>query len=185
MPLKVIQGDYFVPDSEVAAALRYPGGLNGAGVATWRGADIVNISLAFDPSFVVNRALTDVASRGRQGLGCPIFVAAGNGASAWQPYELVIDSARTYTLRWEYSKDGSVSDGDDTVWLDSITYPDGTHETFEGGGLPGGWTTSPTFPWTNVQDGVAGNHALTGWNGPASHSLRAGHIGPDQTSYLE
>ncbi len=185
LPLKVIEGDFLLPDSELAAALRYAAGLNDSPLSSWRGADIVSISLGFDPSFVVNKALTDVASRGRQGLGCPIFVAAGNSAAAWQLYELPIASARNYTLRWEYSKDASFSDGDDTVWLDGISYPGGAHETFENGGLPDGWTTSPTFPWTNVQDDVAGNRALTGWDGAGSRSLRAGHIGPNQTSYVE
>lgn len=34
--------------------------------------------------------------------------------------------AGTYTLKWEYSKDGSVSNGNDCVWIDNITLPAST-----------------------------------------------------------
>lgn len=185
LPLKAIEGEYRLSDSQFAKALRYAAGLNASGARTWRGADVINISLAFDQSSVVNSALVDAAIRGRDDLGCPIMVSAGNGATAWVPYELTIPSEGSYTLSWEYTKNESLSDGDDTVWLDAVTFPDGTVENFQSGGLPEGWITSPSAPWTNVLEGVNGNRALTGWNGAASRSLRAGRIGNNQTTYLE
>jgi uncharacterized repeat protein (TIGR01451 family) len=185
LPVKIIDGDYLALGSDVAAAFRYAAGLARNGTQAWRGADVLNVSLLFAPSSVLNAALTDAATFGRDGKGCSIFAAAGNGASAWVPYELFVDSPGTYTLRWEYSKDLSLSRGDDTVWIDSITYPDGTQESFENGGLPPGWVTGGQAPWSNVQQGVNGNRALTGWNGPASRSLRAGSIGNNQTTYVE
>jgi subtilisin family serine protease len=185
LPLKIIEGDLRISDSRFAAALRYAAGLNSDGVQVWRGADVLNISLSFGASSVVNSALVDVAVRGRDGLGCLIMVSAGNGAAAWTPYELEIPSPNTYTLRWEYSKDATLSHGDDTVWIDAITYTDGTTESFQSGGLPAGWTTSPSAPWTNVKEGMNGNRALTGWDGSDSRSLRAGPIGANQTTYLE
>ncbi|HXI51411.1 MAG TPA: Calx-beta domain-containing protein, partial [Candidatus Saccharimonadales bacterium] len=185
MPIKVIEGGYFLEGSELARALRYAAGLNAAGTRVWRGADVVNISLNFSASLTVSSGLSDLASHGRNGLGCPIFVAAGNGASAWQPYELVIDTPGSYTLRWEYSKDPTVSDGEDTVWIDGVTFPDGSTESFEGGTLPPGWITGGAAPWVNVMQGVNGERALTGWNGPTSRSLRAGRIGANQTTYVQ
>ncbi len=32
-------------------------------------------------------------------------------------------TAGTYTLKWEYNKDGSISDGEDCTWIDNITLP--------------------------------------------------------------
>jgi uncharacterized repeat protein (TIGR01451 family) len=185
LPIKIIDGDYLALGSDVAAAFRYAAGLARNGTRAWRGADVLNVSLLFAPSLVLSAALTDAATFGRDGKGCSIFVAAGNGASAWIPYELIVDFPGTYTLRWEYRKDLSLARGDDTVWLDGVTYPDGTQDSFENGGLPEGWVTGGHAPWSNVQQGVNGNRALTGWNGPASRSLRAGNIGNYQSSYVE
>lgn len=185
LPLKIIEGDYRVTDSEMAAALRYAAGINSSGQQIWRGADVINISLSFDTSTAVSTALVDAAVRGRDGLGCSIMVSAGNGASAWQSYEVVIDNPGTYTFRWEYVKDGTIASGDDTVWLDGVSFPDGTIESFQGSGLPAGWSTSPSAPWINVQEAVGGNRALVGWNGPASRSLRAGLIGHGQSTWVQ
>ena len=184
LPLKIIEGEYLVSDSTLAAALRYAAGLGHNGQPVWRGADVLNLSLLFSPSFVINSAFTDAATRGRNGLGCGIFAAAGNFASAWQPYELTLTQAGTHTLRWEYTKDGSRSDGDDTVWIDGLTYPDGTTESFQNG-LPAGWTTGGAAPWTSVTEGVNGNRGLVGWDGQAARSLRAGAINANQTTYVE
>ena len=82
-------------------------------------------------------------------------------------------SAGTHTLRWEYTKDGSVSGGQDTAWVDQVT----VLPSLAGALDQPTWTfaTSGGAPWygqTAVSmDGVAaaqagGHHAL------ASHRLR-------------
>lgn len=40
---------------------------------------------------------------------------------AWQECVIAVDAAGVYTLVWSYTKDGSTSEGYDTVWVDSIT----------------------------------------------------------------
>ncbi|MEY2407589.1 MAG: large repetitive protein, partial [Verrucomicrobiota bacterium] len=187
LPLKMLTGEDGIPVSEVSRVLHYAAGLNLQGRSVWRGADIINISLTFAKSAVVDAALTAAATKGRNGKGCAIFCAAGNSAGAWVPFEVDFPVAGTYTLRWAFSKDPNdiFEVGADTVWIDNVIFPDGTVESFEQGGLPPGWITGGASPWINVVDGVGGNHALTGWNGPGSHSLRAGHLADSQTNYVE
>ena len=57
-------------------------------------------------------------------------------------------SAGVRTFRWEYSKDGSVAAGDDTAWIDNLSFPGGATEGFESGGfsnLP--WVVSGDADW--------------------------------------
>ena len=187
LPLKIINGDDGIPITEVSQVLRYAAGLNSLGQHVWRGADVINISLGFPRSSAVDAALTTAATSGRNGRGCAIFCAAGNAAGAWVPFEVEFAAPGMYTLRWEYSKDQNdiYRIGADTVWLDNLVFPDGSIESFEGGVLPQGWTTGGPAPWHVVTNGVGGNHALTGWNGPASKSLRAGRITHNQSNWVE
>ncbi|MFO7896862.1 MAG: carboxypeptidase regulatory-like domain-containing protein [Candidatus Cloacimonadales bacterium] len=45
-----------------------------------------------------------------------------SGVQAWTEESFDV-AAGTHTFRWEYSKDGSVSSGQDTGWVDDITFP--------------------------------------------------------------
>jgi uncharacterized repeat protein (TIGR01451 family) len=189
MPIKIIKGDDGLLTSELEGVLRYAGGLVGGSNSTWRGADVINISLTFSASSTINSALADVSARGRGGRGVPIFCASGNGAGAWRPVDVDFEEEGEYTLSWEFSKDATdiFSTGADTVWLDNVIFPDGSIEDFEGNGLPSGWVTGPTIQkgWTWVTSGVNGNRAMTGWDGPGSHALRAGRISDNEVSYLD
>ncbi len=186
LPVKILEGDYTASASELAKALRYAAGLGSSGQPVWAGADVLNISLVFGQLATTDAALADAAAKGRRGRGCAIMAAAGNYASAWEPVEYVVEEEGTYTLRFEYSKNraDTYSTGADTVWIDSIEFPDGTLETFEGD-LGDGWITSTFSAWSIVTDGVGGNVALTGWDGPGSHALRAGRITHGQTNYAQ
>jgi len=44
---------------------------------------------------VVDEALSWAVINGRDGYGCPVFAAAGNDASRWQPTRLKIPVGRT------------------------------------------------------------------------------------------
>jgi uncharacterized repeat protein (TIGR01451 family) len=186
LPIKVLEGDYSATTSDFAKALRHVAGLNSSGNRVWRGADVVNISLTFGQSLVTDAALNDLVTKGRNGRGAALFVAAGNYAAAWEPVEYDVTEAGTYTLIFEYSKDQTdqLSVGADTVWIDSIHYPNDTFETFENG-FPADWSTSQFSPWRVVTEGVSGNKAMTGWNGFGSKSLRAGPLNHNQTNYAQ
>ena len=181
LPVKVITGTT-TSSSILMQAIRYAGGVNDSGTRNWRGADVLSISLTFSSSTALDDALSDVATYGRDGKGCPIFCAAGNDAAGWTEFIYGGIPAGTHTFRWDYYKDENTRDGDDTVWLDSVVFPGGVVERFESGGLPAGWTSTGNAVWTSVQDEVSGNHALTGWGGPASRALRAGKIFDSQIS---
>lgn len=187
LPLKFITGEIEeISTLSISRAVHYAAGLNAQGVRVWRGADILNISSFFPQTTAVDTALDNAAARGRGGLGCAIFCASGNSAAAWVPFEIEFPVADVYTIRWQFQKDGSddFRIGADTAWLDNVIFPDGTYESFEGG-LPAEWVTGGDSPWRLVTDGVNGNHALTGWDGPGSHSVRAGRITHNQSNWIE
>ncbi len=190
LPIRIGQsvdssGSFVSPAATLAQAIYYAAGRTADGSGTWRGADVLNLSFGTPSSQTVSDALTWAANSGRNGKGCPIFVSSGNGASGWIQFTLSGIPAGVHTFRWEYTKDGSVSSGDDTVWVDTVTFPGGSQERFESGGLPAGWTTGGNANWSNVQNGVGNNHALTGWDGPNSKALRAGAISHSQASFVE
>jgi len=87
-------------------------------------------------------------------------------------------TAGTHTFSFEYSKDSSSSEGEDTVWLDDITFPGAGTESFEGPTFPPpGWTTGGYANWTRCTrpDRVRG----TGLNSAQSRA-----IGDSQYTYL-
>lgn len=43
-----------------------------------------------------------------------------SGESGWQYYSVAYTGYGNVTLRWEYSKDGSVSSGSDAAWIDNV-----------------------------------------------------------------
>lgn len=173
-----------VPSSTLAQSIYYAAGRASDGIGRWRGADVISISLGLPQSAAASTALAWAGTNGRGGKGCPIFVASGNSASRWQGATLDGIPAGTHTYEWVYRKDVNTAAGEDTVWLDGVTFPDGTGESFEGVALPAGWTTFGNANWFTVQNNVGVNHALTGWNGPNARAARAGAIGDNQTSGL-
>ncbi|MHC4540883.1 MAG: DUF4397 domain-containing protein, partial [Planctomycetota bacterium] len=45
-----------------------------------------------------------------------------SGEEDWTEVSFPVTEGRR-TFRWEYSKDGSASDADDTAWIDDIVFP--------------------------------------------------------------
>jgi hypothetical protein len=117
-------------------------------------------------------------TNGRGGLGSPTLVATANSASGYIQYTLSGFPAGTFTIQWDYIKDVSIDAGFDTVWIDNVTFPDGTTEDFETcSSLPSGWTTSGDASWRAVDDGT---RASSAWGGHCS--IQAGSIDHDETS---
>lgn len=185
MSLKVLKGIG-------SGALSYPGVVEAlyyaAGRAknggSWRGANVINISLGFSETDSINDALAFAATQGHGGKGCPIFCAAGNDASGWKRYSVSFEPGdySSVTFTWRYEKDSSERDADDTVWLDMVTFPDGRTESFEQG-LPANWRTG-SARWRSVQNGIAGNHAMHGNDG-GLRAIRAGAISDGRSSWVQ
>lgn len=187
MPLKVLTGAGLdaLSYAGVAEALYYAAGRTKNG-GRWRGADVISISLGFAENDSIRDALAFAATQGRAGKGCPIFCASGNDASGWQKFRVRFSGGywSSVTITWRYEKDASGRDGDDTVWLDMITLPDGSRESFEEG-LPTsrGWRTGTSASWRSVDEGIAGNHAVHGDGG--SRALRAGATADNRSSWVQ
>jgi len=116
--------------------------------------------------------------------GKVVLFASGNDAGgtssspAWIHYTLSGFPAGTFTFKWEYSKNASISSGDDTVWVDDVTFSGGAFEGFEGSFPPFGWTTGGNSPWTQYTES---KHTT----GAGSKSAKAGAITNNQSTYLQ
>ena len=101
------------PDLEVSDISFSPAPV--AGVQTVATARLVNEGTASSGAFNVKWFLdgVQVGYGGHTSLA-PGEVSSGNVRYDWTP------TAGQHTLRWEYYKDGSLSDGDDAVYVDDI-----------------------------------------------------------------
>ncbi|MCP4905758.1 MAG: S8 family serine peptidase, partial [bacterium] len=133
----------------------------------------------------IDSAISDVVSGSVSGavrgaLGTPVLFATGNSASGWMKYTASEFSGGTYDFEWRFDKDGSVDEGDDTVWLDDISWPGGASEDFEAetlGAVPSAFSSGGSANWTVVDDGI---HA----RGATGQSAKAGAITHNQQTSL-
>ena len=163
--------------STFADAMRYAGKHADAVNNSWS-IDVCESNLNSAIFDVVNGTITD-ARRGTKGT--PVLFASGNDASGWVKFTLSEISAGSHTFQWKFSKDGSVSHGYDTVWLDDIAWPGGVETDFESemiGNIPSGFTSGGSAVWTVVSDGI---HA----RGAVGKSVKAGTITHNQETYLD
>ena len=171
LPLKIFNGVQVASTDRVAEAIRY---------ATGR-ADVINNSWGGGaPSNAIGAAIEFATTAGRNGRGSVVIAAAGNRAGG--NVELVAPSIRagTHRFRWTYSKDESVSAGDDAAWLASVVFPGGEVVTFDGEGLPAGWVTGGDAAWSTVVDPLHADEGVCSLT-----SLRSGAIGHSQSTYVE
>lgn len=137
--------------SDFATTWRYVAGLTGQG---WRGADLLNMSFSMARDQVTDDALADVAKNGRQGRGLPMLASSGNSASNYNLVGWAL-TAGTHTFEWRYTKNGSVSVGEDAAFIDNVQFfnstgpfvvPEYGSPEFSGGSP--GFTSSGAKPWT-------------------------------------
>jgi subtilisin family serine protease len=149
-------------------------------------ADVVNNSWGISAcESELNSAISDVVNGNIAGArrgtkGAPVLFATGNSASGWKRFTLSGFPAGTFTFSWQFAKNGSISQGYDTIWLDNITWPGGETTDFESdsiGSVPGGFASTGDAQWTVVSDGT---HA---WNATGK-SVKAGTIGDNQQTDL-
>ena len=74
--------------------------------------------------------------------GVQKIVASGTG-SDWIQFEYSVTNDTQHTLKWVYSKDGSVSSGSDCCWIDKVEWTDG-HEKVQL------WEGGPYWATTNI-----------------------------------
>lgn len=189
MPLKVLMYGEEDMTSQIiypalAEAIYYAAGRTADGKSTWRGADVISMSLGFSETNVTNAALAYAAQKGRGGKGCPVMCAAGNDALGWMSIDIWGLEAGDCNLRWEYIKDSKSLAGQDTAWLDSVVWPDNSIERFKGESLPTGWTTGGDARWYSVQNDVDGNHAMVVSDKQDVRALRAGPVRDRGSTYL-
>ncbi len=107
-----------------------------------------------------------------------------SGSVNWTDYTYDL-LAGTYTLKWEYKKDYSVSSGDDTAWVDAIVIPDtgttpppsdGWQDDFETGNFSAN-------PWT--LGGTANPTVQSSTKYEGYYAAKFGTITDNQTSYFE
>ena len=109
-----------------------------------------------------------------------------SGAVDWQEKSVVIDTG-SHTIRWGYSKDGSVASGSDTGWVDEVVFtPDGPVMTKSATGIteagatlngtvnPAGLTTTAVFEYgTTTSYGSTVNVTLSPDNGVVPQNVSA------------
>ena len=177
--------------ARVAKGIRYAAGQKfPAGTGNQALADVLSMSFSTVESSAINDALDFAATSGRDGKGCVIMAAAGNAASGWgwRSYQLPSNAPTgNYTFRWEYSKNGGTSSGDDAVWLDQVIIPEYATEGFEVATWPTEWVRTGNANWTLVENGVNGNHAITGVLGEAAtvRAIRSGPITDSQQTSVQ
>jgi hypothetical protein len=87
--------------------------------------------------------------------------------------------AGTHRFRWTYSKDGSISGGDDTMWVSWALFPSGELANFESG-MPAGWTSGGNASWSVVTDPRHSDegHCFT-------HAAKPGSIADNQSTWIQ
>ena len=170
LPIKIITGDTFANDGTIATAIRYAASLADVLNASWGGGA---------PSSAIEVAIIDATTTGRGGKGAVVVAASGNNRETLR-YTLLGIPAGTHRFRWEYSKDGSLSHGDDTAWLVWATFPGGERVDFESG-LPGGWISGDNASWVVVNDPLRSDEGQCFF----THAAKAGTITDDESTFLE
>jgi subtilisin family serine protease len=174
MPIKIIKGDAWVGAIEKGEAIEYAADM----------ADVISCSWSTSSSGYVKDAIDYAVTNGRGGLGCPVFFAAGNGATPllrqWIKFKVFGFPPGLQGHRWVYEK-GMWSTGDSgATWVDDVTLQDGTYVSFND-------VTPPSLPadfenlvnndadWITVSDP---SHA----RGGSGNSVKSGGSGPNQQS---
>jgi subtilisin family serine protease len=177
----IVGGGCFTSFESVARTVYYAAGRTANGTGTWRGADVINISYSMSPNTVDTTAFNWATSNGRNGLGTPVFASTGNGASgavlARVDISIPFSLSPGAQLQFRYSKDASVSIGDDRVWINWAKFPNGTVERFDNIAGPSGWTGGGNANWESPSDPETSRAHGTG-----RYPLRSGAITNNQSS---
>lgn len=172
LPVKIAggSGGTFVDDAALGEAISYAA----------RYADVISCSWGITGQIdLIKDEIKDAVENGRNGRGCPVFVAAGNSAAVNGMdfrQNFTLHSPGTLTVGWQYVKDGAEYYGGNAAWLDQVEL-EGETETFENDSfaelLDNGWSLEGDANWYPVQDS---RHAI------GARSVRSGDITRTQMS---
>ncbi len=159
MPLKILDDNDDLSYTEIAGAIRW---------AWQHGADILNNSWSSRttiPSSVLNDAISEASTRGRNGKGCLVLCSSGNSGGFFTTHGISIGTTGSFYLGFVYKKDGSGSGGDDRVFIDNVYIFNSSRdsvrylETFSDASLPTGWTT-----FGGINGSQAHENSIPGWS---------------------
>lgn len=169
LPVKIFSPAY-AGDSAVATALRYAASF----------ADVVNNSWGGGPpAGVLESAIQAATTTGRGGKGSAMVFATGNDASASRAISVTGFPAGTHRFRWTYSKDDTVSNGQDRAWLSWIVFPGNQRVDFESG-VPAGFVSGGAANWILLTEA---DHADEG--ACLTKVAKSPALTHNQSSYLE
>ena len=170
LPIKICNGNAFASDAVISDAIRYAAQF----------ADVINNSWGGGAaSSAIQSAIQYAKANGRGGKGSVVLFASGDTTSGLALYSITIPVGGTHKIRWHYEKNGSLSAGDDTMWLAWVSLPGDTMVNFQSG-WPAGSSTSGDAAWSLVDDRLHSDdsHNYT-W------SAKAGTIGDSQYTDLD
>ncbi|MDB6138186.1 MAG: hypothetical protein JWO94_1258, partial [Verrucomicrobiaceae bacterium] len=78
-----------------------------------------------------------------------------SGPTTWALQSLVITGTGTHTVRWRYTKDGSVANGTDAGWLDAVSFGPATPEITSGSAIEGVTGSALTYQIVTVNDATS------------------------------
>lgn len=171
LPVKVFDGTTFVGSVVVANAIRYAGSMADVLSNSWGGGAY---------SSAIRSAIQWASTTGRQGAGAPVFFASGNSASPYKDFSLGNVPAGTHRFRWKYSKNSSVSAGQDAAFVGWVEFPGGEFVDFQSWGLPSGFSTGGDADWSISTDRSSAYEGLC-----LTKSAKSGSIAHGQETYLD
>jgi subtilisin family serine protease len=172
LPVK-ISGDRageFATEEDIAKAILYAADH----------ADVISCSWGVAPNTIIMDAIDYAVENGRDGKGCPVFVASGNGAALGIEYSIPVQwhSSDPISVGWVYENTGPENFGENAAWLDQIELG-GDTITFEE-------VTPPALPENEDWDFEGDTRWETVYDSQAvgDISLKSGSVSQDQYSAI-
>ena len=176
VPIKICSNGVLPYDAQVANSVRHAA----------QYADIITCSWGYvNPAPATLSSVRYALQSGAGGRGSVVFYAVGNDGG-FIPHMATLTSGGNYNLRWRYTKDASISAGLDKCFVDSVWYPNGATEFFDGltvPNLPIGMTSGGVGPWSSLAE-TAGSRAESGV-GAAWQFIASPSIANSQTTYAQ
>jgi hypothetical protein len=171
LPVRIFNADHAASSDRIAEAIRYAAGR----------ADIINNSWGGGaPSNAINAAIDFATTAGREGRGTVVVSAAGNESGGIARLFINGLPPGTHRFRWTFSKDDTVSAGDDAAWVATVDFPGFPTLSFDTGVLPPAWTSGGDAGWTQVVDPLHADEGVCSLT-----ALRSNPIGHSQSTYVE